>query len=465
MASQPQSWNVITVVVDTLRTAYIGVYGNDWIHTPNMDRFAAEGVRFTHAHPECLPTIPTRRTLHGGRRAFPFRDYRPVPWDNVYLQGWQPLSPDEGAIAEALEGAGYHTGFYADCPHYFVPGMNFIRGFNQWEYIRGQAEDRYQAVARADPALTSRYMSRLEERVYAHLVNVRPDQPEEMWPTARVFRSAMQFLEDNAGSAAPFYLYVDSFAPHETWEAPLHYYDLYGTREEREPIPITVPYVSLDEALQYTDRLPSLRANYAGMVTMVDAWFGKLMDTVDRLGLRENTLVIFLSDHGTNFADNPDKVLGKPPDYMYPGTMSIPMMLRHPEGKGAGTVCDEFVYTTDVPATVMDATGAPFTDRLDGHSLLPVPEGTDGFPSREYLTCRYGNSVWYRDRQTWYFGTIEGDMHRLFDMETDPECRHDISAQAADRIEAARARIWEDADGDIEAYTPESPTDAVGRPV
>ena len=136
--------------------------------------------------------------------------------------------------------------------------------------------------------------------------------------------------------------------------------------------------------LSFADRLPSLRANYAGMVTMVDAWFGKLLDTIDRLALRENTLVIFLADHGTNFAENPDKVLGKPADYMYPGTMSIPMMLRHPDGQGAGTVCEEFVYTTDIPATVIDASGAPFHDRLDGHSLLPIAEGRDGFPCRDY---------------------------------------------------------------------------------
>ena len=209
-----QPWNVVLVVADTLRTAYVGAYGNDWIHTPNLDRFAAQGVRFTNAHPECLPTIPTRRTLHSGRRAFPFRDYRPVPWDNVYLQGWQPMSPDEGTVTEALVSQEYHTGFFGDVPHYFVPGMNFIRGFNQWQYVRGQAEDRYGATAHADPALLSRYWGS-EQRIRAHLVNVQPEQPEETWPAARTFRAAIQFLQQNRNNQ-PFYLYVDSFTPHET---------------------------------------------------------------------------------------------------------------------------------------------------------------------------------------------------------------------------------------------------------
>ena len=275
-------WNVIAVVVDTLRTAYLGCYGNEWIHTPAIDRFAAQSVRFSRAHPECLPTIPTRRTLHSGRRAFPFNDYRSVPWDNVYMPGWQPLSAEESTVAETLQQAGYHTGFVADVPHYFVPGMNFTRGFQQWEFVRGQAEDRWNAIADADPALIDRYRAGSRERIAAHLVNVRPHLPEEEWPTARTFQRAIDFLRDNHASAAPFYLYVDSFAPHETWEAPLHYYDLYGSRADREPICLSAAYGPYAD--DYADRIPSIRANYAGLVTMVDTWFGRLLETVDRLG-------------------------------------------------------------------------------------------------------------------------------------------------------------------------------------
>lgn len=397
-------WNIIVVVADTLRTAYLGCYGNEWIHTPAIDRFARQSVRFSRAHPECLPTIPTRRTLHSGRRAFPFVDYRSVPWDNVYMPGWQPLSSEESTVAETLQRAGYHTGFVADVPHYFVPGMNFTRGFRQWEFVRGQAEDRWNAIAAADPALFDRYRAGDRERIAAHLVNVRPHLPEEHWPTARTFQWAIDFVRDNRGTT-PFYLYVDSFTPHETWEAPLHYYDLYGSRADREPVCLTAVYGPSDD--EYADRLPSLRANYAGLVTMVDTWFGRLMETVESLGMRENTLVFFLSDHGTNFGDNAENVMGKPADYMYPGTMDIPLLARHPAGLSAGQVRDELVYTLDVPATVLAASGQHADYSADGMSLLPLLEGTSGFARRQYLTCRYGNSVWYRDDRSWFFSTVE----------------------------------------------------------
>ena len=456
--------NIVTVVADTFRAAYIGAYGNDWIHTPNLDRFARQGVRFVNAHPECLPTIPTRRTLHSGRRAFPFRNYQPVPWDNVYLPGWQPMSPDEPTVAETLARNGYHTGFFGDVPHYFVPGMNFTRGFRQWQYVRGQAEDRYNAPARADAGAVQKYHGG-EGRIRAHIVNVQPEQPEETWPTARTFRSAIQFIEQNAHNQ-PFYLYVDSFTPHETWEAPLHYYDLYEARDKREPICLTVPYGPVRRDSVVEQQLPSIKANYAGLCTLVDAWFGKLLDTLDRLQMTDKTIVYFLSDHGTNFADNPNRVTGKPANYMNRGVMDIPLIVRHPDQTGAGTTRDQFVYTLDIPATTFDAAGVAPAGEIHGQSLLPLIESRDGFQERNYLTCRYGNFVWYRDPSAWFFSAADFSNPSVFDVENDPNLERNLAENDAERIERAKERILSDAGGRIPIYSRQQrKTDAIGRPL
>ena len=151
------SWNIVVVVSDTLRTAYLSPYGNDWVHTPNLARFANEGVRFTNAHPEILPTIPTRRTLHTGRRVFPISHTTPYRGITYTHPVGNLCHQNEPAIAESLVRNGYHTGFFADVPHYFVPGMNFTRGFQQWQFVRGQAEDRYRGGAHADPTQVARY--------------------------------------------------------------------------------------------------------------------------------------------------------------------------------------------------------------------------------------------------------------------------------------------------------------------
>ena len=120
--------NIVVIVADTFRTSFLGAYGNDWIHTPNLNQFAEEGVRFTNAHPECLPTIPTRRTLHTGRRAFPFKDYSPVPWDNVYLAGWQPMSGDEGYNRRSTGPGWLSHRILCRCPPLLCPWNEFYAG-------------------------------------------------------------------------------------------------------------------------------------------------------------------------------------------------------------------------------------------------------------------------------------------------------------------------------------------------
>jgi arylsulfatase A-like enzyme len=227
-----------------------------------------------------------------------------------------------------------------------------------------------------------------------------------------------------------------------------------------------VPYGPIAAHPHLQDRLPSIRANYAGLVTMIDTWFGRLMDTIDRLGLRDRTLVVYLSDHGTNFADNAEGILGKPADYLYPGTMDIPLLIRYPRAAGAGEVCEERVYSHDVAATLVDAAGVEPLGELEGCSLLPLIAGSpERFPSREYLTCRYGNSVWYVDDKNWFFSTVRREGPRLFDLEADPTCQHNIADRATDRIDRAWERIMLDAGGELPHYARQRATDALGRPV
>jgi arylsulfatase A-like enzyme len=455
------SWNIMLVVSDTLRTAYLGPYGNRWVKTPTLDRLAKESALFERAHPECLPTIPTRRTLHSGRRAFPFRNYQPVPWDNVTLPGWQPMASDQETVAEALARAGYHCGFISDVPHYFVPGNNFTRGFHQWDFVRGNAEDRYRSAAAVDPKrVLERYSS---PRAAQHVANLGGFEPDEMaFATPRTFQSAMRFLEENRTNPKPFYLYVDTFHPHETWEAPTKFYSLYCDRQYKGKTHLTLPYSTLYQHPQLEAALADVKAHYAGLVTMVDHWFGKLLEKLQEIGQDQKTLVVFVSDHGTNFGDNLEKAMGKPAACLYPGTMDIPLLVRHPERKGAGRRFRELVYTLDVPATVCFAGGAVPKEGVDGKSLLALLEGRP-FEAREYLTCRYSNCVWYTDDKNWYFADIHGDNPRLFDLEATDPFGETIARKAPERVRLARQRILEDAGGKLPAY-PLRDTDKVKAP-
>lgn len=442
--------NILVIVSDTTRKGFLQPYGNREVQTPNLAKLAAESAVFDRMYPECLPTIPTRRTLHSGRRIFPFRNYDPVPWDNVYLPGWQPMSPKEDTVAEALGRAGYHCGFVSDVPHYTVPGMTFTRGFHQWDYVRGNAEDRYRSPAPYEKTrIEARYAS---ARGPMHVANLGGFEPAEMaFATPRTFTSAMRFLEENRTLAQPFYLYVDTFHPHESWEAPKKYYDLYRDPAYKGKTYLTLPYNRLDRTPVPEAGLRDARAQYSGLITMVDHWIGKLLEKLKETGKDENTLVFYLSDHGTNFGDNLDRVTGKPAGAMYPGTMDIPLLVRHPKRIGAGKRFREFVYTLDVPSTVCAAAGAAPREGVHGRNLLDLLEGRH-FSARDYVTCRYSNCVFYRDDRSWYFSNIHWQNVRLFDLEASDPFGKNIAAAGSGRIAVAQRRILEDAGGALPVY-------------
>lgn len=460
--------NVVYVMTDTLRTAFLGCYGNETIRTPNVDRFAARSVLFTRAYPESLPTIPVRRAIHTGRRAYPFRDYAPVPWDIVYLPGWQAMDRGEDTLAENLAAAGYHTGFVTDTLPCFAPGFNFQRGFWQWNYVRGLQQDRWASVhAVTDKELEGYWWPEgdrapTHSNLRYHVANSRGRLREGDTTTAEMFRWAMEFLEDNR-HAQPFYLLIDSFPPHEPWDAPAPYYEMYADPAYDGP---TVPhprYQPMQEQGLTEAMVADIVAHYCGLVTLVDTWFGMLMDTLERLEMLDNTVVIFTSDHGTHFADNPWRVVGKPAYSLWPGLMHLPLLVHLPGAHNGGRRADDLVYNLDTTATVYDLAGIADHQPIDGQSLLPLLTGEGAWQRREHVTSRYNDALCCIDDEWWVRMDVGGNVGEAFDLRTDPLCREDAS-QRLPREVAQRAwqRILDDAGGDLPVYEDPRRTDAVG---
>lgn len=469
--SMQKKVNVVVVMTDTLRTMDVGCYGSTSTRTPHIDALAARSVQFDRMYPESLPTIPVRRGMHTGRRVYPISTYKPVKWDFVYLPGWQPLDNFEDTLAENLVGAGYHTGFAASTMPYFAPGFNFHRGFLQWEFIRGEQVDKWKSPHAVPRELFEKYgnpdeiLQHMHSLVPMYLANTLHEESEEDTPTARLFRWGMEFLEDNV-SGQPFYLVLDCFDPHEPWEAPDKYFQMYGDDEGYTGRRLLHTwYGSAKDSNLTAEELDYIRAHYRGLTTMVDAWFGKFMGKLDELGLSDNTLVFFTTDHGTNFCDNPRDVIGKPANAMYPAVMHLPFLLKMPDERGAGTHCNALTYLTDMPATIYDVTGIQSEQGIDGQSLLPLVGHPGTWTPRPYLTCRYSHSLCYIDDDTWAMGNIEGEAHQVFDLEKDPGCQVDISAEAEGRERWAKAwrNLLRDAGGEFKDYRDMKETDAIGQ--
>ena len=420
--------NLILIICDTLRADYLGCYGNDKIHTPNLDTFANESVVFDRAYPEVLPTIPVRRTIHTGRRVFPCNNYYVPRWCQVRLPGWQAMSNDEDTLAEDLVENTYYTGCFLDMDANFTPGMNFTRGFLQWEFIFGHGEN-YNSPSRVSPEILAKYGGDAKKirQVFPryglpiHIANLLDIHSEEDTITAKLFQRAMRFIEENQ-TFQPFYLLIDSFVPHEPWMAPDSYLRMYADPNYKGRIILHPGYRSLE---MNEEEFQHVKAHYSGLVSLLDTWFGYFVEKLKRLGLWENSVIIFISDHGTNFADNPKRIIGKPHYALYPGLMHLPLIIHFPENIGKGERFDPLVYNMDVTATLYHCAGLQ-KDNIDGQSLYSlVKEGK--WNERDYLTCRYGDSIWYRDKKYWLIMDIKGNLLEAFDLQKDPKCQNNIA--------------------------------------
>ena len=278
--------NVVLVNLDSLRRDHVGAYGNPWIKTPNLDALARESLRFTRPYPESVPTINARRSIYTGVRTWPFRDWVPQRGETFYPAGWQRMPEDQTSLAETLLENGYETALITDTYHQFKPSMNFQRGFNVFDFLRGQERDHFRPAKTTPEEEVDRYTvpgndASMREKVRQYRANVAGRRSEEDWFGPRVFLRGMEYLEAAAKVGGPFFLVVDSFDPHEPWDPPEEYANMYdeptGTGE-----PIAPNYGPSDYLEE--EELARMRSLYAGEVTLTDRWFGRFVDRMADLG-------------------------------------------------------------------------------------------------------------------------------------------------------------------------------------
>lgn len=426
-------YNVVLIVLDTLRKDAVGCYENapDWgpdfppIRTPYLDAFAAEAVRFTRAYPEVLPTLPARRSLYTGNRTFPFHNanFR-LRGDFPTAPGWGPIPEDQDTLAEILSFAGFRTGLVSDLYHQFKPSKNFWRGFDEWRFIRGQETD----PSRSGPAITEAELDRWvprelrelrfsSDQVFGRfrdgptewfsrtiLLNMRDRVRDEQWFNAQVMRQAAEWLEQNSDARSTgerLFLTVECFDPHEPWFVPPHYREPYDADDGQEQvISLYTEYPELSDRL-----LRRTRANYAGLVTMVDRSLGGFFDYLRRGGWLSDTIVIVASDHGHSLHERRN-YMGKRGYPSEPEVFDVPLLIRHPDATG-GRVCDAWTQHHDVAATILEATGVTPETPVDGRSVLePALRGGPG--ARSDVVIGWGPAVTVVDDEFWFNCKVNG---------------------------------------------------------
>lgn len=335
--------NVIWIVADTFRQDHMGAYGKMDIRTPSLDALAARSVRFNRHYAASFPTMPARADHLLGR------------WTMSFM-GWEPLPEGVETLPQFLRAAGIHTAAFVDTPFYLRGGMNYDLGYMTFSAIPGQGGGNREAV---DTRAGWQFES---DRAVAQTVT-----------------KAVQWLELHYKEK--FFLYVDTWDPHEPWDAPSYYTELYLPDYDGEVIsPVYGRWQDAPGCTQ--ERVKKAHATYCGEVTMVDAWLGHLLRVVEYMGLMERTAIVFTSDHGFYFgehgglfgkltvAERPDGTpFGWRFSTLYEEVALIPLLIYIP-GVEPGTYSG-LTSAVDVMPTVLDIMRQMVPGWVEGTSLVP----------------------------------------------------------------------------------------------
>jgi arylsulfatase A-like enzyme len=372
----PQPTNVVVVLLDSLNRHLLGSYGSTEFETPNLDRFAARAARFTRHVTGSLPCMPARHDLLVGSMDFLWR-----PWGSIEV--W------EDAITFDLRRAGVTTMLVSDHPHLFeTGGENYHCDFEAWEYLRGHESDPWKTVP--DPSFVGAPTSAPSRFPMAYDTSRTWFREEGDFPGPRTMATTAAWLDANAGRHDRFLVVVDEFDPHEPFDTPEPWASRYDPDWDGARI-IWPPYAkrAVEDGVLTEREARHVRSNYGAKLSMIDHWFGRILDSFDRNGLWADTALVVCTDHGHYLGEH--DLFGKPGVPVMEQMGHIPLLVAWP-GRPGGDTIDALTTTVDIHATIADVFGVAPAHRTHGRSLVPVLEGVSD-TVRDWALC----GVWGRE--------------------------------------------------------------------
>jgi arylsulfatase A-like enzyme len=444
--------NVLVIVVDTLRADH--VYGRG-VRTPNIDALAREGLRFTRAFPEAMPTVPARNSILAGRRMFPFRgwhDHRGL----IESPGWSP--PRDVSFTTLLRRAGYWTGYVTDNPFlgFSVSYSHFRRSFDGFASKGGQL-----GTVAPLSSVSARELRHwlhptirdplIGQRVRRYLANGGYWHDDSRSFAARVFTAAARML-DVAAANRPFALVVDTYEPHEPWTPPRRYLDLYGDPDYHGPEPSMPRYMHVDNWLHDGNRgfvLRRMRALYAAEVTMTDRWLGILLERLHELALERDTVIVLVSDHGIQLGEH--GWTGKISVALHPALAQVPLIIVDPRRRRAGESSDHFASTHDIAPTVLRMAGLRPPAAMTGADLSRFFLGGRP-PRRPYAYGGYADAFYVRTDRWALMADNRPAGFKLFDLRRDSGEYDNVAARYPGVVDELYGQVLERAGGRLPYY-------------
>jgi len=352
--------NIIFILADDLGYGDLGCYGQTKIKTPNIDRLAAEGMRFAQCYAGSTVCAPSRAALMTGLHTGHGR---------IRGNGDIPLQPEDRTVADFLKRAGYTNGVVGKWGLGLAgsPGTPNRKGFDEWFGYLGhnEAHDYY-------PAQLYRWPNPENSTSFTFPIQANANGQKGQYSHDFFTKVATNFVRINKWN--PFFLYLAYTIPHAQNEL----------RNQGMPVPSDDPYKQED--------WPQMEKNKAAMITRLDEDIGKLMDQLKRLKIDDNTVVFFSSDNGPHseggvkaeFLHSSGPLRGIKRD-MYEGGIRVPMIVRWPGKIKKGTVNDQVWAFWDFLPTATEIAGVEPPKEIDGISMLPTLLGLTQTNQHDFL--------------------------------------------------------------------------------
>ena len=451
LAAPPSLWaaspivdrpNVLILHVDQLRFDCLGVCGNRDVKTPNLDRLAADGVRYANSFCPFPVCTPSRYSLISG---LPVHEHR--GWDNRCT-----LPPAFNTFPKIFRAAGYRTkavGKMHYTPTYLDVGFEEMilaeqDGPGRWDDDYHRYLMRLGLVDRNDlEDQRAEYRRRAPQEYWDTMGAMVSNLPEAQHSTTWIGDRALESIK-SWDSRGGHLLMAGFIKPHHPFDPPAPWQKMYDPQKltllpgwTAEPLARDFqfargyfPYDRLSEG-----RLRRVMAYYYANISLIDRQVGRLIGLLKKKGLYDNTLIVFTADHGEYMGFH-HMILKA--NYMYDPLVKVPLLIKWPGGRRAGTVSERLVSNLDLAPTLCRAAGLRPDAEMRGEDL-----GMDG-PSRQIVFCEQGPPVMARTRSCKLVvlgGPPEKDL--FFDLRKDPQELHNLvgTPQVAEEVEHLRSAI------------------------
>ena len=430
--------NVIFILADDLGYGDIGVYGQTKIETPNIDRLASQGLRYTQHYSGSTVSAPSRSSLLTGLHT----GHTPIRGNRELVgEGQEPMPGTTYTMAEMFKGAGYSTAVFGKWGLGFTgsEGDPNMQGFDEFFGYNCQRQ-----AHRYYPKHLWHNQDKvyLEGNDFTKMTTYAPDVIHE---------KAMNYITEKSKSESPFFVYLALVQPHAELLAPEdEILEKYRARfEEEKPYVSPQPnanYGSENFDFKYYNSQPEPRAHFAAMVERLDGYVGDVMAKLEELGIDDNTIVIFSSDNGAHveggadieFFNSNGSVTGHKRT-MTDGGIRTPMIVRWGDIIKAGSVTEHISAFWDVMPTMADILDVELP-KTDGISMLNEWKGKKQ-EKHDYLYWEYAAGKGETAVRIGDFKAIRSGLNKkadakiaLYDLKKDPKELTDVSSQHPDLI-------------------------------